>query len=392
MFPSSLAFRQAVDKSLVKRWNDTLSKLQITTPIPELSELSLPFLQVGKRTRASLAYLGAQALFEAEAELSETPIYLALIELGCGLELYQASALIHDDIIDRADLRRGLPTIHRRFESFATKNSPQTTPGSALFNRDQVALFGSSAAILLGDLLLSMAEAAVRGAAEIAQQHQSNFPATRFFHAWSQMTTEVAIGQYLDLRLASLGPANYSSKAQLQEQILNVIRHKSAHYSVAYPLVLGGLLGQSGNWEQQINSLFQIGESWGIAFQLADDDLGVFGQEETTGKASGLDLLDGKRTLLWSEALSGLKQGSDDEGDTSQLARFQAVFGNPQASQSQIQAVRQLLISTGIRHRHAQLIKHYQDQGDQLLAQGPFSPPAKKLLSQIGQQLSCRNA
>ncbi len=207
------------------------------------------------------------------------------LRVGAAIELIQACALIHDDILDRSDTRRGRPTVHRRFEA---------THRDRDFSGD-AERFGVSAAILAGDLALAWADDLVHG---LGPSTGASTPVVRLPHAagalWSQMRTEVLGGQFLDI-------VNEASDDESITAAYRVMEYKTAAYTVARPLQLGAALAGAGS--ELSEALHGIGLDLGVAFQLRDDVLGVFGDPELTGKPSGDDLIEGKRTALLAEGL-----------------------------------------------------------------------------------------
>ncbi|HHW83993.1 MAG TPA: polyprenyl synthetase family protein, partial [Actinomycetales bacterium] len=209
----------------------------------------------GKRSRAVLAALGWSCV-RPESGWDEEAIRIA----GSALELFQAAALVHDDLIDDADTRRSHPASHRHF---AAAHS-----GAGL--RGDSEEFGANAAILLGDLLLTLSQReisrAIRASGTSPEAAQE---------VWDRMSAEVAIGQFLDIEAATLplpGEGDDDAHQAALERALAVLRHKSAHYSVAHPLALGAAL--AGGDDAPFEQLAAIGAPLGEAFQLRDDDLG----------------------------------------------------------------------------------------------------------------------
>ncbi|WP_103062718.1 polyprenyl synthetase family protein [Actinomyces qiguomingii] len=253
-----------------------------------LLDAATELLSGGKRMRAALGAVGLTLPDggDAPAEVLGGP---TAARLGAALELYQASALVHDDVIDAADTRRGRPAAHRRY---AARHQQSGWHGSAQ-------AYGMSAAILLGDLLMSAA-AAEMGAAVRDVDGQAARNARDAFDA---MTAEVAVGQFLDVHHEVLplpDPADrpVQAGAAMRSSALEVVRHKSARYSVMYPLLIGALLAGAPPQGELLAALEVFGEQVGVAFQLRDDALGVFGDPELTGKPAGDDLREGKRTVL----------------------------------------------------------------------------------------------
>lgn len=350
--PSAQEFSTQIDELLPQAWLAGVSRWQDLAGIAELFEVGLTALEGGKRTRARLAYTGWKAI-RASTATPPKPV----LDLGVALEIYQASALVHDDIIDNSVLRRGKDAAHI---SFAKRHLAAQRPG-------EHQEYGRLAAILLGDLLLAVADQCAFEAAATCKDPDA------FFANWTEMTREVAAGQYLDLRLETdeLDPAH------AREQILTVIRHKSGRYSVAHPLTLGARLAGAG--PEQIKTLFAIGEYWGIAFQLCDDELGVFGDPSRTGKPAGGDITEGKKTVLWSLAEQLLGEEA--------RAKLHQVFGNRAATAEQISAVTDALNSQGVRDQHRQLIADYAAKGDALVASGEFDDAGREALLSLGRAL-----
>ncbi|MDU0349192.1 polyprenyl synthetase family protein [Actinomyces sp. MRS3W] len=254
----------------------------------ELLDAADALLTGGKRMRAVLGAVGLAlpGQSSARAEVLGGPI---AARLGAALELYQASALVHDDIIDAADTRRGRPAAHRRY---AARHRQAGWQGAA----DS---FGVNAAILLGDLLMSAASAQMGAAASRCDRAAA--AAAR--EAFDAMTAEVAVGQFLDvhqevLALPSPSQSPVDAGTAMRIAALEVVRHKSARYSVMYPLLIGALLAGAQPGSALLTALEVFGEEIGVAFQLRDDVLGVFGDPQVTGKPAGDDLREGKRTVL----------------------------------------------------------------------------------------------
>lgn len=243
----------------------------------ELFDAAQTSISSGKRFRAIGAYIGAAIASNTELGAADV-----IDDLAAALELYQASALVHDDVIDHADTRRGLPTPHRTFAALHQDNS-------WLGNNEQ---FGQAAAILLGDLLFSAAE-------DAAQRCATSLPSPRggqVLARYTRMHTEVAAGQYLDVRAEQTSLDPKDSEALPAEVIQEVIRLKSARYSVVHPMLLGA--AAMGASRELLSTIESIIHPWGMAFQMRDDVLGVFGDPDVTGKPAGDDLIEGKRTYL----------------------------------------------------------------------------------------------
>jgi len=231
-------------------------------------------LRGGKRLRPAFAYWGWRAVADAGGD----PVDPSMLRLFSALELLHACALVHDDVIDASATRRGLPTVHRLF---GDKHRTSRWHGSS----EQ---FGISAAILLGDLALVWADDIVATADLPADAH------LRVRRVWSAIRTEVLGGQYLDIVAESSGAESVASA-------MTVNIYKTASYTISRPLQFGA--AAAADRPDVLAAFHELGTNLGVAFQLRDDVLGVFGDPAVTGKPSGDDLRSGKRTVLLAEAV-----------------------------------------------------------------------------------------
>jgi len=276
---------------------------------PELAEqvrAARDLTSGGKRLRPSFCYWGLRAAGGDPAQ----PILTA----AASLEMLHVSALVHDDVMDSSDVRRGAPAAHRRFESLQRARSEALGVGG-----DPVG-FGIGAAILLGDLCLIWADEML---------HTSGFDAAALARAsqyFDAVRVEVTAGQYLDLVAQASGESD-------MDLALRVLRYKSATYTVERPLHIGAAL--AGGDRRLIEALSAYGQPVGEAFQLRDDLLGVFGDPALTGKPAGDDLREGKRTVLVAYAV--------DHASEVQLAEFDRLFGRPDLDDDEIQLLREIL-------------------------------------------------
>ncbi len=266
----------------------------------------------GKRMRALLAYWGFRAAGGA-AQAEEA------VQAGVALELFQAAALIHDDIIDRSATRRGRPSVHQSFTDLHEESGWMLDPER----------FGHAAGILTGDLCLSFSEEAF---SEIGQATSSGTVARGIFN---RMRAEVMAGQYLDILEEVAGPLRTVEGAA--ERARTVIRFKSAKYSTEHPLALGGAI--AGAPQELLDGFSRFSLPLGEAFQLRDDELGVFGDPLTTGKPAGDDLREGKRTLL----VAFMRE----LGTPDQVESLEAALGHPELSDDDVARVRADMTACG---------------------------------------------
>ncbi|WP_286217608.1 polyprenyl synthetase family protein [Paraoerskovia sediminicola] len=312
------AVREDVDAAVTRRLDVLAADLARVDPgaAPVLAEATA-LLTGGKRLRAAFCYWS----WRAHGGAHESEHRAAAVGAGAALELFQAAALVHDDVMDRSDTRRGRPAAHRAFENLHT-GERWTGDGEQ---------FGTSGAILLGDVLLVACGAAFREAtAEIPAPDAERARTTFDF-----MQTEVTLGQFLDVRAQSV-PWGDDADAD-EERARVVLRTKSARYSVEHPVRIGAALAGADDADLEASASF--GLPIGEAFQLRDDLLGVFGDPQVTGKPAGDDLREGKRTLLVNRAL----RSASDAGRRLLLERL----GAPDLEADEIDRMKEILTSTG---------------------------------------------
>lgn len=245
----------------------------VSTAVDHLSNF---VLGGGKRIRPLYGWAGFVGAGGLEKGTEDPEAVLRAVS---SLEFIQACALIHDDIIDSSDTRRGSPTIHRAVAAEHSQGQHFGEPGH----------YGLSVAILVGDLALAWADDM------FADSGISPEAFARAREPWRGMRTEVIGGQLLDISLESSGSEDMTLSR-------SVNRFKTAAYTIERPLHIGAAL--AGADEELIEAFRGYGHDIGIAFQLRDDLLGVFGDPGITGKSAGDDLREGKRTELLSQALA----------------------------------------------------------------------------------------
>ncbi|WP_328430155.1 polyprenyl synthetase family protein [Streptomyces sp. NBC_00443] len=265
----------------------------------------------GKRLRTAFVWCGWRA---AGGSGDAT----ALLRTGAALELLQACALIHDDVMDGSPLRRGGPAVH---VDLARLHRAAPTTGSS-------ESFGANAAVLVGDLALTWADDLM---AETALRSPHG---ARFYDEWRALRGEMVAGQYRDLYAQATGSSDV-------DEALTIATLKSALYTVERPLTLGASL--TGADPRVVGGLRAAGRCAGLAFQLRDDLLGAFGDPSLTGKPADDDLRSRKLTYLLAVAV-GLADTSGDEAAAEALAP-----GTAHRSQVTVERMRTALEWTGAR-------------------------------------------
>jgi geranylgeranyl diphosphate synthase type I len=288
----------------------------------------------GKRLRPLFCYWG----WRAAGGQDGTPIVVA----AAALELFHAFALIHDDIMDGSDRRRGEPSVHRLFADLHARSAWRGDPAS----------YGRSTALLCGDLCAAWADQMFHECGLHPEQVH------RGYGVFAVMRTEVIAGQYLDL-VSGVGDGSVASA-------LTVVRMKAARYTVTRPLQIGAALAGAGPEAQE--ALAAFGDPLGDAFQLRDDVLGVFGDPAVTGKSILDDLREGKPTVMMA-----LARGN---ADRDQARRLKDLFGNPDLDPDGASELRRIIVDTGALDRIEQMIKVRTDAALDALGDAPVSDEA----------------
>ncbi len=281
----------------------------------------------GKRLRPAFVYWGHRATGADHDD--------AVLRPAAAVELLHTFALLHDDVMDRSDTRRGNPSA---FVSLAARHQRMGSVGDPEW-------FGLSAAILAGDLAFVWADELLE-AADLSPEVLDR--ARRVF---TTLRTEVLAGQYLDLALAA-------SPAADERDAERVAMLKSARYTVTRPLLLGATLGSpTGAVDDGLeDALTRYGDAVGLAFQMRDDVLGIFGDPSVTGKGGLDDLREGKRTVLMLRAMR--------LADPAGRAVLEATLGDPEVDDAAAQRCREVIAGSGalasvealIADRHARAL------------------------------------
>lgn len=301
--PFVAAMAGAVERELTQliereaaRWAS--SDADFIVPFDEVKSL---VLGGGKRLRPAFCLLGALAAGGSQTD--------DVVRAGAALELLHAMALFHDDVIDASTTRRGNETTHVR-------HARQHRNGAWAGDADH---FGEGIAILVGDLAYVYADQLMETMTLPVRQ------------AWTQMRIEVNMGQYLDV----LGSARRSFTSSAAAQIALL---KTAKYTIERPLHIGALIADPESSGDLLDALSGYGVSLGIAFQMRDDILGVFGEPEVTGKPAGDDLRESKPTALIASALA-----TADVVQREVLDRI----GDPTLDAADVSDIRRVIVDTG---------------------------------------------
>jgi geranylgeranyl diphosphate synthase type I len=331
----------------------------------------LPWIEVvtdllagGKRLRPAFCYWGWRA-----AGGEDTPeIYAA----AAALELLHASALVHDDVMDASDTRRGRPAVHRQF------SARQPAGGIA----GQAESFGAGAAILIGDALLSWTDELYHASGMAPEALRLGQPVL------DAMRTEIAAGQYLDL-------VNQVTGNESVRSAMRVVTYKTAKYTIERPLQLGAALagappdglpgiaaGRAASRPRARmaarsvpGTCTEYGMPLGIAFQLRDDILGIFGDPVRTGKPATGDISEGKRTVLMALAR--------ERASAMQLRVLDRHLGDRGLTEAGAAEVRAVLAETGALAECETLISASVKEATAALDGAPITEDARAALTEL---------
>jgi geranylgeranyl diphosphate synthase type I len=329
---SSHELRAAVDEELRRFLRDRRKAL----PEAELliDEIARLLDSGGKRIRPAFCYWGYRTT--ATGHVAEA------IRASASLELLHTFAIVHDDIMDSSEERRGVPTVH--------------------------VLHSLNVALLVGDLALVLADALFLGA---------GFPGDRMAHAfewYSRMRQQVIAGQYLDLELSG---APFVTEARARW----VAVLKSGRYSIEHPLVIGACL--AGADDARVERIRAFGAPLGEAFQLRDDLLGTFGDRSSTGKPVDSDIREGKRNVLYAKTVAAL---SGPERDF-----FVARWGAGSAlANAEVDRLRALVQGSGARVATERLLAELTASALRALDSLDVAPEVRAALAELAHEATFR--
>ncbi|MSS45854.1 polyprenyl synthetase family protein [Cutibacterium sp. WCA-380-WT-3A] len=351
--PVNADFRDAVSARISSFLDDEQRVIDtIGAELSPIVDAARDYTGGGKRLRPAFCYWGYVAATDQPAEPT------GLLQAAASLEFLHVSALIHDDLMDHSDTRRGLASAHRRFEA---AHAAAHGDGSA----EQ---FGFDIAILLGDLLLMWSSQMFTSAPLAASALTAATPLL------DAVRTEVTCGQVLDVTSQS-GMAGSDSESAL-DLAGRVVEYKCASYTVVRPCQIGvALAGGSSSLQQTMAS---FGSPIGRAFQYRDDLLGVFGDAELTGKPAGDDLREGKQTVLVAHALK--------RADPRDAARLRSLLGRPDLDDDDVATARHIIEISGAREAVESTIEHCHDRAVAALDDAEMTDAGRVALRELARQ------
>lgn len=337
-------YKKIVDRKLKEYFAEKVKKAQkigLSTEqmVKNIRDLTLAG---GKRLRAAFMYWG---YLGTDGQKNEN-----IIEASMSIELIHIFLLIHDDVIDRDNFRHGVPTIHKKYEKFAKSFYKQTDSRH----------FGNSMAIIVGDLACAFGNEII---------FNSKFEPERLLKALDKLQdiiSSTGSGEVLDVILEAKGRAT-------EKEVLEVHRNKTAKYTIEGPLHLGAML--AGDNENILKAYSDYAVPVGVAFQIQDDILGVFGNEKKLGKPVCSDLREGKQTLLVVKAL--------EQGDERDRVRINELLGKKDASQKEIEEFRHIVKKTKSLEYSQTLAKKLAEKGKNTLINSDIANETKDFLRGI---------
>lgn len=301
-------FDEYLENYLDKRIEESkVLNTQFTKCLLEIKRISM--LRGAKRLRPALANFGY--LINQPSVTNQKEIY----DLGCALELFHGSALIYDDIIDEGLTRRGQPTIEAHYQSYYR---------GILGNKHSIDHLAMSSALLAGDLAQSMADSII-----------STIDNSNLREFYFEMAFELVGGQLDDCFGVGLTDLNELK----EESIIKMLKTKSGNYSIQKPILMGMILAGVSKADPKFQAMSKIGENIGLIFQFTDDILGIFGNEDTTGKSNTSDIIEGKKTLLM---LKTYQMSNDLD-----CLRIRSILGNKNYKIEEINWLKEQVITTG---------------------------------------------
>ena len=332
--PDLDSLRRRVDEELFDFLDEVESDVEGAREL--LDEIAALLRAGGKRLRPSFCYWGHRA---AGGDHSD-----AIVRVAAALELLHTFALVHDDIMDASEERRGLPTAHVRL--------------------------GVGEALLVGDLALVLADDLFM---------RSGFAAdalSRAFETYSRMRKEVIVGQHRELRLLAVEEVS-------EEQVRAVTRMKSGRYSIREPLLIGACLGPRA--AMVVDDLAEFGELLGEAFQIRDDLLGTFGTRTELGKPVDSDVREGKKNLLYATTVR-LLEGEEREFFMSHWGRGEDLTGDD------VDSLKGAIVSSGGLASVEGLLEELREKATAALAGTDLGDEARAALETLAERSTSRTS
>jgi len=297
----------------------------------------------GKRIRGALL---AQAYFGVGGKERKK-----IIKVAAAIEFVHLFLLVHDDIIDRGELRHGQKTLHEIFGEKKQKN----------ISKDDSKHFGQSVAIIVGDMLYAIAIKVILEAGFAFED------CTKTILKLQEIVSTTIIGQSQDIAI------EFRKKAS-EEEVLAMYENKTARYTFEGPLYLGAMLAGCSD-KKTLKALSLYALPIGTAFQIQDDILGVFGNEKKMGKSVASDIEEGKLSLM---VLNAQKFATKI-----QRKKMDQILGKKKLTNAQIKSFKDILLATNSLEYAQNLAKKYFADGKKEIEKIILLPEAKKFFMSL---------
>ncbi len=346
-------------KDYIKKTTPLLDKIfkekekeaaRISPITAEMMRIYLKFMG-GKNIRGALTKLGYECFGgKNEKEILKTSLMI---------EIAHTFLLMHDDIMDKDNLRRGMTTIHLQYEQLHQKR----------YSKGDSEHYGKCMAIDLGDAGFTIANLLLT---------EAGFPAQvklRVLRQFNQVILTTAFGQAIDMSFEN-------SEEFTEDDIIKVHSFKTANYTITAPLQYGALL--AGGIGERVEKIKDYGLPIGIAFQLRDDELGLFSDEKTLGKPIASDVGENKITMLHLKALK-LANSKDKKF-------LEYAYGNRNLTLKEIERVRKITVETGALEYSQKLSKDLVKKGKKFVLQITTNPKLQGMLYKMADYMIERNS
>jgi geranylgeranyl diphosphate synthase, type I len=335
------SFKQEIDLEIGLYLDKAMAEAEKKDPFiaDSIRNVKKFILAGGKRLRAALMYYGYIGAGGKERE--------KIFKTTVSIELVHAFLLIHDDIIDRDLKRHNVETIHYTY----------TKMGKRIFPRSDYAHFGNSVGIILGDMIGAMGNQII---------FDSKLDPTLIIKALSKLQAIVSmtvIGEAEDMYIEYKGEAT-------EKEIMRMYENKTAKYTIEGPLHLGAIL--AGADDEILKAISKFAVPVGIAFQIQDDILGIFGSEKKIGKFVGSDIQEGKQTILVAKAKEKMNREQKNE--------FRKIFGVKNISKNDVKIFQKIMVDTGSLEYAENLSRKLVEQGKEQLEKIKFKKEALDFL------------
>lgn len=334
---AALEINQQIDR-FFNIWQKEVSRTSPT--LVPLTKILIENCRGGKTLRGTLVKLGYDLARDSIGSAGLQNDNNEILKPAAAVEIFHTSVLAHDDIIDQSALRRGKPTIYRQLGG------------------DH---YGISQTIALADIGFFLT---------IRLISEANFKEDRknkAISAFARTVINTGLGEVLDVELPRL------KGNRVDKDVITIHRLKTSYYTIIDPLSLGATL--AGGDQKLIDNLAEFGENLGIAFQIQDDILGVFGSEEVLGKPITDDIEEGKNTLLITQAFKKVTPA--------QKKVLDKYYGKGKIGQNGLKSIRKVFIETGSLDYSRQKAVQYVARAKAVIPKITTNPKYSQLLSQM---------